>query len=246
MAESRCGLLCSECGYREQMGCGGCTQIDKPFWGEACPVKMCCENHGFSHCGQCREFPCPLLNQFAYDKEQGDDGKRIEQCRRWAETEEVHMKYQGPLLAVKDVNVSRRFYEEVLGQKVGMDFGENVSFASGFSIQYKPHYAAMIHLEDKDVCLGSNSTELYFEEDAIEEFVHKLEARGDIEFLHPLDTAPWGQRGIRFYDPDRHIVEVGESMEAVVRRFAAEGRSAEEIAGQTMLPLPYVRHLTEG
>ena len=35
-------------------------------------------------CGEC-DFPCDLLNQFAYDKEQGDDGKRIEQCRKWTE-----------------------------------------------------------------------------------------------------------------------------------------------------------------
>jgi len=26
---------------------------------------------------------------------------------------------------------------------------------------------------------------------------------------------PWGQRVIRFYDPDMHIVEVGESLESV-------------------------------
>jgi hypothetical protein len=25
-----------------------------------------------------------LLHQFAYDKEQGDNGKRIEQCKAWA------------------------------------------------------------------------------------------------------------------------------------------------------------------
>ncbi|MEW6710633.1 MAG: DUF3795 domain-containing protein, partial [Candidatus Riflebacteria bacterium] len=30
-------------------------------------------------------FPCQLLNKFAYDKEQGDNGKRIEQCRLWAQ-----------------------------------------------------------------------------------------------------------------------------------------------------------------
>ena len=71
MAESRCGILCGECTYREQMGCKGCTKIDKPFWGEVCPVKSCCEGHGLEHCGQCREFPCGLLNQFAYDEQQG-------------------------------------------------------------------------------------------------------------------------------------------------------------------------------
>jgi len=83
MIESRCGLLCSECEFREQMNCSGCVQIHKPFWGEACPVKSCCEAKEHEHCGQCEAFPCEQLKQFSYDKEQGDDGKRIEQCRRW-------------------------------------------------------------------------------------------------------------------------------------------------------------------
>ncbi len=81
--ESRCGLLCSECTYREQMGCIGCTKMDKPFWGESCPVKSCSEKRNCEHCGQCGEFPCDVLNQFAYDENQGDNGERIERCRQW-------------------------------------------------------------------------------------------------------------------------------------------------------------------
>ncbi len=87
MIESRCGILCGECSFREQMGCIGCTQIQKPFWGDSCPVKSCCEEKVHTHCGQCGSFPCPLLNQFAYDEKQGDNGKRIDQCRKWKETE---------------------------------------------------------------------------------------------------------------------------------------------------------------
>jgi len=34
-------------------------------------------------CGNCQEFPCKLLNSFAYDKDQGDNGLRIENCRLW-------------------------------------------------------------------------------------------------------------------------------------------------------------------
>ena len=83
MIESRCGILCSECSYSEQAGCQGCINIDKPFWGDVCPVKSCCEGKKINHCGQCSEFPCDLLNQFAFDENQGDDGKRIEQCRKW-------------------------------------------------------------------------------------------------------------------------------------------------------------------
>ena len=56
--ESRCGLLCSACGYREQMNCAGCVHIEKPFWGDSCPVKACCEAKQHEHCGQCKEFPC--------------------------------------------------------------------------------------------------------------------------------------------------------------------------------------------
>lgn len=83
MIQSRCGILCEECAYRESTGCKGCTAIQKPFWGEACPVKSCTEGKKHGHCGECAEFPCGLLHQFAYDKEQGDEGKRIRQCEQW-------------------------------------------------------------------------------------------------------------------------------------------------------------------
>jgi hypothetical protein len=83
MIESRCGILCGECKYREPMKCGGCVNITKPFWGDQCPVKSCCESRELQHCGTCVNFPCDLLKKFAYDKEQGDNGKRIEQCRKW-------------------------------------------------------------------------------------------------------------------------------------------------------------------
>jgi len=85
MIESRCGILCGVCEYKEKKNCGGCVHITKPFWDDACPVKDCCEGKGLEHCGLCSDFPCDLLNQFAYDKQQGDDGKRIEQCKKWAD-----------------------------------------------------------------------------------------------------------------------------------------------------------------
>ncbi len=82
MIESRCGILCSECDYKEQMNCKGCINIENPFWGE-CPIKKCCVDKNHNFCGECESFPCELLNNFAYDKEQGDNGKRIENCKMW-------------------------------------------------------------------------------------------------------------------------------------------------------------------
>ena len=90
MIESRCGVLCSECEFRSSMNCQGCTNIKKPFWGEACPVKTCCEDKALDHCGLCQSFPCALLRQFAYDTDQGDNGKRITQCRCWCQLSAIH------------------------------------------------------------------------------------------------------------------------------------------------------------
>lgn len=91
MIDSRCGLCCSN-GHCEEIygvNCEGCAKIDRPFWGE-CPVKTCCEGKKLAHCGLCPEFPCKQLNDFAYDKENGEgDGRRLEQCRCWAEESAV-------------------------------------------------------------------------------------------------------------------------------------------------------------
>ena len=88
MIESRCGLLCSQCEYKEQMNCKGCLYIDKPFWGDVCPIKSCCEEKEKTHCGECSDFPCEILHKFSYDEAQGDNGKRIEQCGIWLKTAE--------------------------------------------------------------------------------------------------------------------------------------------------------------
>ena len=91
--ESRCGLLCSKCEFREVENCKGCLNLNKPFWGETCPIKSCCEKKEHSHCGQCAEFPCDLLKEFSYDKEQGDNGKRIEQCKAWAAESDISSSF---------------------------------------------------------------------------------------------------------------------------------------------------------
>ena len=84
MVESRCGLCCSKFNCKEDYGfdCDGCVNIKSAPWGE-CGVKVCCENRKHDHCGECADFPCDILKKFSYDETHGDDGKRIEQCRKW-------------------------------------------------------------------------------------------------------------------------------------------------------------------
>ena len=51
----------------------------------------------------------------------------------------------------------------------------------------------------------------------------------------------WGQRVVRFYDPDRHIIEVGENLAAVCRRFLDSGLTPEQTAERMDVSLEYVR-----
>ncbi len=55
----------------------------------------------------------------------------------------------------------------------------------------------------------------------------------------------WGQRVARFYDPDKHIIEVGENMIMVVRRFLNSGLSIEETAIRMDVPVDYVKSCLE-
>lgn len=82
MIDSRCGILCSACELKASTGCTGCVSVESPFWGQ-CPIKLCCESKSRENCGFCADFPCTLLNSFAFDKEHGDDGLRLEQCKKW-------------------------------------------------------------------------------------------------------------------------------------------------------------------
>ncbi len=79
--QARCGLICDECSYRVKFNCPGCVAAQgKLFWGE-CPVAHCSIDQKIGHCGQCKSFVCERLHQFAFDPQQGDNGKRIENLK---------------------------------------------------------------------------------------------------------------------------------------------------------------------
>mgnify|MGYP004442369407 CR=1 FL=1 len=148
------------------------------------------------------------------------------------------LKFKCPLIAVSDIKESIRFYEEVIGDRVAMDFGENVTFEGGFSLQEMKRWKSLIHTDK--VRRKSNDAELYFEEDDFDGFISYLKEFPDLQFVHGVEEMPWGQRVIRFYDPDFHIIEVGESMDVVIRRMLQSGMSVEETARKSQYPIEYV------
>jgi len=156
----------------------------------------------------------------------------------------MNIHFQSTVLFVKDIAVSRRFYQELLGQTVLVDHGPNVGFAGGFAIWQAEHALQTIYarLEDDPQPLGRRNCEIYFESDELDPLCTRLQAEG-IELIHPIHEQPWGQRVVRFYDPDHHIVEVGEPMPFVIQRFLAQGLSVEQVAQRTFMPPEIVQQL---
>lgn len=149
------------------------------------------------------------------------------------------MEYKLALLSVKDVEVSKKFYIELFEQEVILDLGWNVTFSGGFAVQQ--NFAWLTDLSPDAVMEKSNNMELYFEVDDFEDFLHSLEAYPDIEYLHPPKKYEWQQRVVRIYDPDHHIIEIGESMTVIAKRYLAEGYSVEQTAKIIQHPLEFVK-----
>lgn len=148
------------------------------------------------------------------------------------------MKYMGCLMAVRDIAVSKHFYEKVLHQNIVMDIGAHVTF-EGFSLQQG--YAELADIAANSVKEQSHSFQVYFEVEDLDSVYAGLNCVSGLQWVHRIKEYPWGQRDIRVYDPDKHIVEIAESMNTVVKRFFGQGMVAEEIAGRTMFPLEFIK-----
>lgn len=155
--------------------------------------------------------------------------------------------YQSAVLFVKDIAAARHFYETRLGQEVDIDFGPNVGFKAGFALWAIDHVNQMVfeRTESGDTPrLGRENCELYFECADPQAVEAELRAAG-VSFVHGLREHPWGQRVIRVYDPDGHIVELGEAMPLVIKRLLDAGGSVESVTAQTGMPLELIRYVAE-
>ena len=155
--------------------------------------------------------------------------------------------FQGSVILVKNIKVSRSFYEELLGQKVIVDFGPVVGFEGGFSIWQVGHAYTILfdtHVGESSV-LGHRNLELCFEDSDIHTIWEKVSSK-KVKLVHPLREQPWGQLVFRIYDPDEHIVEIGEPIPVFVSRFLAQGMSVDEVADRTSVPKEAVQSIAEG
>ena len=135
------------------------------------------------------------------------------------------MKYTCALLSVADITAARKFYEDLFGLELFQDYGRNISFTCGLALQQD--FDWLVHLPKERIGKKSNNMEICFEEPDFDGFLEKLKKYPDLEFLGDVVEHDWGQRVVRFYDLDGHIIEVGEDMKMVIKRFLASGMNMD-------------------
>lgn len=140
------------------------------------------------------------------------------------------MNLASTVLFVKEMGPMAAFYSKVIGMDTELDLGSYVVFTGGIALwQPGEGHSITKNLVTID---SSNRFELYFENDDIPALCEKLETAG-AEFLHKVHEEPWGQLTIRFFDPERNLIEAGEPPSAFVRRMHNSGMSIEQISDKT-------------
>lgn len=117
------------------------------------------------------------------------------------------MKLKNVLIVVKDIERARQFYQDLFGLSVVLDNDGNMILTEGLVLQDEKIWKEFL---GREILRESNSCELYFEEADIEGFVERLERNyPSVRYVNRLMSHSWGQKVVRFYDPDGNLIEVG-------------------------------------
>ncbi len=126
----------------------------------------------------------------------------------------MSLKFINSIAFVKDINISKAFYTEILGLKIVEDHSPFVLFEDHFAL-HQAHELAVTVWDaacppGTDQPQGRHNLLLYFETEELEQTFTRL--KDQVKLIHPVQRQAWGQAVFRFYDPDGHVVEIGEPL----------------------------------
>ena len=104
-------------------------------------------------------------------------------------------------------------------QEIKIDLGNCIIFKNGISLwKLTEDYLIAKKLGKTYNPEGNKNLELCFETDDYESVVAKLKNQ-DLKYLHETTEERWGQKTMRFYDPENNLIEIGETIPCFVKRF---------------------------
>lgn len=155
----------------------------------------------------------------------------------------MNIKYQGTLLSVKDLEKSKKFYTNIFGEELKMELKNYIVFKSGLSLSAKFHQ--LISKQKVEIKYHGIDHELYYEVNDFDAFISKLSTINNLVYLNKPYITPWNQKVVRIFDPDFHIIEIGESMESIIFHLLNSGKSKEEIVTLTQFPIEIINEIAQ-
>jgi catechol 2,3-dioxygenase-like lactoylglutathione lyase family enzyme len=121
------------------------------------------------------------------------------------------MRFVNPLPLVRDMRRALAFYRDVIGLTVLEDHGNFVRFETGFALHDGASLLERLGRAPPapDSTYGQDNLVLYFEVEDLQAAFDRIAPQ--VTLLHPIRDDSPGHSVFRLYDPDRHIVEIGQA-----------------------------------
>lgn len=155
----------------------------------------------------------------------------------------MNIQFQSSILITNNFDRLKSFYVDVLGLTIELDFGPCITFNCGLAIwKLSEKHTVARYLGRQYSTDGNKNLELCFEAEDFDKSVKKLREYNP-KLLHDIEEETWGQRTIRFFDPDNNLIELGEPLPGFVKRLHDEGMSIDQVAEKTSVPVDQVKEL---
>jgi catechol 2,3-dioxygenase-like lactoylglutathione lyase family enzyme len=149
----------------------------------------------------------------------------------------MSIKFHSSVIVCNDINAMRRFYEDLLNLDVEVDFGACIVFKGAFSLwQLSEKHTISQKLGYTFNPNGNKNLELCFETEDLDSVLGKLK-KYNLNYLHNKMEETWGQKTVRFYDPEENLIEIGETIPTFIKRLYAEGLNVEQLHEKTSVPV---------
>lgn len=151
------------------------------------------------------------------------------------------IKFHSPVIITKNIEAQKQFYTTILQQTIELDFGNCVVLKCGISLwQLRPDHIIVNKTGSTFSDNGNKNLELCFETELFDQAIESL-SKFELVKLHDVIEESWGQRVIRFYDPEENLVELGETIPSFVKRLYQMGMTIEEVCQKSSVPIEMVR-----
>lgn len=123
----------------------------------------------------------------------------------------MEIRFRHSIALVKSIEESKRFYRDIIGLKVIREFDTFILFQDEFAIHAADLFYTYLNKPYHGEKMGHDNVDFYFTTSDLEGMQKKLKEE-KVAFIHEIYKHAWGEKVIRVYDPDGHILEIGDAL----------------------------------